>query len=395
MTDRVAELQSAMAGDGVEVVVLRLAENVLLLTGWYVQIPGLGIAVVPREGPASLLVPEYEADEASGAWMGDIRTFPAIRNDGPAPGPVIQTLLDGLAEEHGAKGGAVGFEGSFETLAPASLAGEPNAVGLPTQALIRETFGTDRLVDVTETLETMRAVKSERDLDKLRTVNEIAMIGLNTFKEQALPGRSEVEIAADVERAVYARGHGHDGARVVRAYATVYSGPDLADGWQYFRSRTRVVEADDVVMIEMGTVADGYWCDHTRTVVAGRADGRRREAYEAIRAGSTAAFAAAVPGTTGGQVDQISRDAIASAGFTQFPHHTGHGVGFRYHESRPQLVPAGEHVLEERMVIVTEPGIYDRKLRGGFRHEDNAVVTPDGAVRLATTDYALDLEERP
>lgn len=387
---RGTELQTAMATEGADAVVLRLAENVLLLTGWYVQIPGLGFAVVPREGRASLLVPEYEAEEATGVWGGNIRTFPAIRNDGPATGAVIETLLSELAAEHGARGGAVGFEGSFETLAPASLAGEPNAVGLPTQALIRETFSTDRLVDMTETLESMRAVKTDRELQKLRTVNEIAMIGLNTFKEAALPGRSEVEIAAAVEAAVYSRGHGHDGARVVRAYATVYSGPDLADGWQYFRSRTRVVEPDDVVMIEMGTVADGYWCDHTRTVVAGRADARRQEAYEAMRQGAAAAFAAARPGVKGGDVDKASRDVIAAAGFTQFPHHTGHGVGFRYHESRPQLVPGGDHLLAERNVIVTEPGIYDRELRGGFRHEDNAVVTVDGAVPLATTDYGLD-----
>jgi Xaa-Pro dipeptidase len=390
MNERIAELQAAMAGDGVEAVVARLAENVVLLTGWYVQIPGLGIVVVPREGPASLLVPEYEADEAAAVWGGDIRTFPAIRNDGPAPGERIQQLLTELADEHGVRGAAVGFEGSFESIAPASIHGEPNAVALPTQALIRETFVTEQLVDVTETLEAMRAIKSDRDLEKLRTVNEIAMIGLNAFKEHAVRGRSEVEIMAAVEAAVCSEGHGHNGARVVRAFATVYSGPDVADAWQYFRSRTRVVERDDVVMIEMGTVADGYWADHTRTVVAGSAEPRQREAYEAARAGAAAAFAAAVPGATGGSVDAASRDTIAKNGFTQFPHHTGHGVGFRYHESRPQLVPGGEHVLAERMVVVTEPGVYGVALRGGFRHEDDAVVTPSGAVPLATTDYDLD-----
>jgi Xaa-Pro aminopeptidase len=389
---RVTELQAAMASAGVEAAVLRLAENVLLLTGWYVQIPGLGIAVVPRNGRTSLLLPDYEAEEASGIWDGDIRTFPAIRNDGPPTGSAIEALLQGLAEEHGVRGEPIGFEGSFETLAPASLAGEPNAVGLPTQGLIRQTFDTERLVDLTETLEAMRAVKTERDLDKLRTVNEIAMIGLQAFKDAARPGATEVEIAAAVESAICARGHGHRGARVVRAYATVYSGPDLASGWQYFRSRTRTVERDDVVMIEMGTLADGYWCDHTRTVVGGRADARQREAFEAARAGAAAAFTAAVPGAKGGDVDAAARAAIAAAGFTQFPHHTGHGVGFRYHESRPQLVPGGEHVLEERNVIVSEPGIYEAELRGGFRHEDNAVVTADGAVPLATTDYGLDLE---
>jgi Xaa-Pro aminopeptidase len=390
MNERIAELQAAMAGDGVEAVVARLAENVVLLTGWYVQIPGLGIVVVPREGPASLLVPEYEEDEAATVWGGDIRTFPAIRNDGPSPGERIQQLLTELADEHGVRGAAVGFEGSFESIAPASIHGEPNAVALPTQSLIRETFVTEKRVDTTETLEAMRAIKSDHDLEKLRTVNEIAMIGLNAFKEHAVPGRSEVEIMAAVEAAVCSEGHGHNGARVVRAFATVYSGPDVADAWQYFRSRTRVVQRDDVVMIEMGTVADGYWADHTRTVVAGSAEPRQREAYEAARAGASAAFAAAVPGATGGSVDAASRDTIAKNGFTQFPHHTGHGVGFRYHESRPQLVPGGEHVLAERMVVVTEPGIYGVALRGGFRHEDDAVVTPSGAVPLATTDYDLD-----
>ena len=388
--DRVRELQAAMAAQDVDACVLRLAENVLLATGWYVQIPGLGIAVVPREGAASLLVPEYEAAEAQATWSGDIRTFPAIRNDGAATGDVIVELLTGLAREHGVAGGAVGFEGSFETLAPASLAGEPNAVGLPTQALLRSTLSTERLVDVTESLESMRAVKSAGELEKLRTVNEIATIGLNAFKEHAVPGRSEVEVMAAVEGAICSRGHGHRGARVVRGYATVYSGPDLASGWQYFRSRTRVVEPNDVVMLELGTVADGYWSDHTRTVVAGTATARQRAAYEAVRGAGHAAFAAAVPGATGGEVDAAARASCSAAGFTQFPHHTGHGVGFRYHESRPQLVPGGGHVLAENMVIVTEPGIYDPELSGGFRYEDNAVVTAAGAVELATTDFDLD-----
>src|SRR5436190_11665291 len=177
---------------------------------------------------------------------------------------------------------------------------------------------------------------------------------------------------AAVESAICVQGHGHDGARVVRGYATVYSGPDLADGWQYFRSRTRTVEQDDIVMFELATVADGYWGDHTRTVVAGKARPEQIEAYNAARAGTTAAFAAAVPGAPGAEVDAASRAAVSGGGFNQFPHHTGHGVGFRWHETRPQLVPGGEHVLAENMVVVAEPGVYEAELHGGFRHEDDA-----------------------
>jgi Xaa-Pro aminopeptidase len=102
------------------------------------------------------------------------------------------------------------------------------------------------------------------------------------------------------------------------------------------------------------------------------------------------ALTAAIPGVTGGRVDEISRRSCADAGFSQFPHHTGHGLGFRYHESRPQLVPGSEHMLAENMVIAAEPAIYETELDGGFRHEENAVVTADGAVVLGRTDYDLD-----
>src|SRR5262249_9146309 len=159
-------------------------------------------------------------------------------------------------------------------------------------------------------------------------------------------GRTEVEIAAAVESAIEVEGHGYRGARVVRGYATVYSGPDLTDGWQYFRSRPRRVEPGELVMLELGTLVDGFWADHTRTVVAGGgAPGGQRAPPGAVRRAAAAAFAAAVPGATGGDVDAASRATCAGAGFEQFPHHTGHGVGFRLHESRPQLVPGGTHEL--------------------------------------------------
>jgi Xaa-Pro aminopeptidase len=109
----------------------------------------------------------------------------------------------------------------------------------------------------------------------------------------------------------------------------------------------------------------------------------------AVFAAQEAAFAAARPGATGGEVDAASRTACAEAGFEQFPHHTGHGVGFRYHESLPWITKGSDQVLEANMTIVTEPGVYEDGL-GGFRWEDDAVVTRDGAVRLVETDYGLD-----
>jgi len=386
---RLEQIQQAMGEQAVDALFLRLPENVMLATGWWVQIGGLGIVVVPREAEASLLIPEYEAAEIGSYWSGDVRTFPAIRFDGPLPATEIPRLLGELAAEHGLAGGSIGYEGSYEATAPAQIDGEPNAVAAPTQALIRSAFSTDSLVDVTAMLEPLKARKTEHDLEKLRVTNEIARFGLDAFKEHSVAGRTEAEIAAEVGAAIVAKGHGYKGTRVVRVYPTVWSGPETSDGWQYFRSRDRRVEPDDVVMLELGTAADGYWADHTRTVVAGKATGRQQEAIAAVLAAQEAAFGAARPGATGDDVDSASRDACAAAGFEQFPHHTGHGVGFRYHESLPWLTKGSEQVLELGMTIVTEPGVYEEGL-GGFRWEDNAVVTAEGATRLVETDYGLD-----
>jgi Xaa-Pro dipeptidase len=386
---RVEQIQQAMVEAGADAVVLRLPENVMLATGWWVQIGGLGIVVVPREGPATLLIPEYEAPEAAGYWQGSIRTFPAIRFDGPLPATEIPRLLGELATEHGLTGGPIGYEGSYEAVAPAQIDGEPNAVAAPTMSLIRTAFETEVLVDVTAVLEPIKARKTEHDIEKLRITNEIARFGLDAFKEHALAGATEAEIAAAVGALIVAKGHGYKGTRVVRCYPTVWSGPETSIGWQYFRSRDRKVEPNDVVILELGTAADGYWADHTRTVVAGTATDLQREAMGAVFRAQHVAFDAARPGTTGGDVDAASREACAAAGFEQFPHHTGHGVGFRYHEALPWITTGSDQVLEEGMTIVTEPGVYEQGL-GGFRWEDNAVVTPEGAMRLVETEYGLD-----
>ena len=93
-------------------------------------------------------------------------------------------------------------------------------------------------------------MKTEHDLDRLRVTNEIAKLGLDAFKEHAAAGRTEAEVAADVQAAIVARGHGFEGTRTVRAYASVWSGPETAVGWQYFLHRDRRIERLRTVYME-------------------------------------------------------------------------------------------------------------------------------------------------
>ena len=66
-----------------------------------------------------------------------------------------------------------------------------------------------------------------------------------------------------------------------------------------------------------------------------------------------------------------------------FVHVTGHGLGFRFHESTPFLMPGATGILKEGIVSSVEPGVYIPSF-GGIRIEDNVAVGRDGPDFLST-----------
>jgi Xaa-Pro dipeptidase len=84
------------------------------------------------------------------------------------------------------------------------------------------------------------------------------------------------------------------------------------------------------------------------------------------------------PGRTGGEIDAAARAVVEDAGYGEaFPHITGHGLGFGYHESGPLLSPNSIDVMEEGILTSVEPGIYFEPM-GGIRLEDDVLVTETG-----------------
>jgi Xaa-Pro dipeptidase len=364
-----------------------LGENVHLATGhWPLQ---LAYAFVPQEGQATLLVPDWDVTYAAVDWAGDIRPFPYVEFCDPPTPEVIAGIFVGLAKEHGISGGLIGFEGSSERIAPPLCAPLPAVVAGPTQELIKSAFSTDRLADVSPVLEKIRSVKTDADVERLRVANEIAMVGLDAFKRAVRAGATEVEVRAAVDTAIVRFGHGYKGVRAVNAYPTVIAGRASVYGWRFCRSSDRVINDGDAVILEMATVSDGYWTDHTRTVVAGKATPRQKELWQTLVLASEAAQKTALPGALGQDVDAASRETCSGRGFTQFPHHSGHGVGFRYNEPAPSLTPKSHDPIMAGQVITIEPGIYSQEL-GGFRLENDFVITADGAAVLANNDLSLD-----
>ncbi|MGH9446156.1 MAG: M24 family metallopeptidase, partial [Terriglobia bacterium] len=240
------------------------------------------------------------------------------------------------------------------------------------------------LVDASVLLQSQRRRKTAYEIAKLRTANAISCIGLETFERSVEVGVSGVELAAAVEREVMARGTGLHGAHRVRAYAQVAAGPEeSAIGYRPSEVSTqRPLRHGDVALLELAVVVDGYWADRTRVRVAGQPGDEQVKIFEVVRRAQEAAVAALRAGITAAEIDKAARFVIQDAGYAEFfPHITGHGLGFCYHESAPRLAPDSMEHLEENMVTSVEPGVYLQP-SGGFRIEDDVVITKCGAETL-------------
>ena len=150
-----------------------------------------------------------------------------------------------------------------------------------------------------------------------------------------------------------------------------------------------VFQAGDVLVTGAGAPMWGYNSELERTMVLGQPSDEQRRMFDHMVAAQQAAFDALKPGATCADVDRAVRRYYEENDLMQYwKHHTGHGIGLRYHEG-PFLDVGDTTVLRPGMVLTVEPGLYAPQL-GGFRHSDTVVITEDGLEIL--TYYPRDLE---
>jgi Xaa-Pro aminopeptidase len=378
--ERWERVQAKLAKSNVAALVCRLTENVVMLSGYW-PILGRSVVVFPTEGKPVLLAPVSESGEAEGGWISDVRTFRAWRIGDIDPEASIAKLLGQVFAERGLLGKRIGYEGSFGDIAATQRFFEPWAGVHSVLASWVSAGGGGEWVDFGPQLVKLSGEKTDREIARVRLANEVADFGLAAFFREAVPGKRESEIAAAVESAILTQGIGYKGVAHARGEAEVISGPRTGSAWDFPTTTNRVVEKGDLVLIEFAVVADGYWSDLTRTVVAGTMNAEQRRLAEAQRAAYQAALQAMKPGVPDAEPDAAARKALDKFGMRDlFAHHTGHGIGFRYHEAIPSVHPDSTGVLQAGMITSLEPGLYGETF--GYRVEDNVLITSAGAEPL-------------
>jgi len=263
--------------------------------------------------------------------------------------------------------------GRFSKLS-AALAGVPEPVGAPTSALVL----TERVV------ERIRAVKEPAEVAIIREAAARLSSVAARVAGFVLAGRSEREIAADIDDALRQAGFERPAFETI-----VASGPNSA--LPHARLGLRRVEHGDGVVLDFGGVYDGYCVDLTRTVQLGSSRELSR-LLDAVSQAHAAAISAVKPGARPSEIDAAARDRLAGHGLADaFGHGTGHGLGLEVHEEPRigRLAPGQpDEPVESGMVFTIEPGAYLPSL-GGVRIEDDVLVVPGGCEVLTDVPILL------
>ncbi len=284
---------------------------------------------------------------------------------------VAGNLIEAAAGElAGAGGGKLGYDDASMTVA--------------THARLRAALSEEwELAPSAGLVEALRAVKDEREVELMRAAAQLADEALRGVLEAGVVGRSEREVAIELELRMRRLG-----AEAASFPSIVAAGAHAA--LPHAEPREEPIARDVLLTIDWGAVHDGYCSDCTRTYATGEGvSSRAREIYELVLAAQEAGVAAVTAGPTGREVDAVARAVIEQAGEGErFGHGLGHGVGMEVHEGPRLSRTDAEGALLDGNVVTVEPGVY---LPGelGVRIEDLLVVRDGGHEVLNGLDKTL------
>jgi Xaa-Pro aminopeptidase len=228
------------------------------------------------------------------------------------------------------------------------------------------------LVPVEGGVEADRAIKEPGEIERIAAACAVADRALAGLLPAIRVGRTERELALELELAMRT-----GGADALAFDVACLSGPEAA--LPHGGPGDRPVRERAVLLFDFGAQVAGYRSDMTRTLFVGEPQPRDLALYELVAAAQAASITgieAAVQERrpiSGQAADAIAREVIEAAGHgAHFGHGTGHGIGLATHELPSLGKRAPDAPLPSPTVFSVEPGVY---LEGetGVRIEDLVV----------------------
>ena len=261
-------------------------------------------------------------------------------------------------------------------------------------ARLQSRYPAVEILDIFGTLAAMRAVKDEEELALMRRAQETTRVAIEAMMGQAYPGINESELEGAFDFALLKQG--------VRehAFTSIVAGGGRATTLHY-EENNQVVEDGQLVLIDLGSAEKHYCADISRTFpVNGKFTPRQKEIYNTVLEAQRLVIAAAKPGLTTRDLNQMVVDFYESKldelglrvdgkGVRDYYYHSvSHSLGLDTHD----ICTERERTLRPGMVITVEPGLYIEAEGIGIRIENDILITEEGCIDLSV-DIPVTVEQ--
>ncbi|MEW6556572.1 MAG: Xaa-Pro peptidase family protein [Elusimicrobiota bacterium] len=227
-----------------------------------------------------------------------------------------------------------------------------------------------KLKDCSDFIEKMRVVKDKSELSKIKTACKISQKAMRFAEKKIKVGLTEKGLKDKLEYFLRRLGAEKSAFDIIVASSKNSANP-------HHKSTNRKFQKDDVILVDLGCVYDGYNSDLTRMFFLGKINKQQQKVFSIVKEAQQKAIGIIRDGVLCKKVDFTARDFIAKEGYKKFfIHGAGHGVGIDVHE-KPVISAKSEAILKAGMVVTVEPGIYIPN-KFGIRIENTVLVTKVG-----------------
>ncbi|MBU1006088.1 MAG: Xaa-Pro peptidase family protein [Candidatus Omnitrophica bacterium] len=247
---------------------------------------------------------------------------------------------------------------------------EPDNLSYTEYTALKKKLKAGRLTPAGKLVESLRAIKDKDEIMLIKKACRGACRVMDYAERIIKPGITEKYLKNRLNRYIIEKNMGEPGFDTIVASGKNSAMPHAA-------ASAEIIKKGKQVIIDLGTLDQGYNSDLTRTIFLGRINHKYREVYGAVLGAQKKAIERVRPGVRADHIDNISRQYISYKRMGRyFIHSLGHGIGLETHEI-PRLSGNNDIVLRENMVVTIEPGIYIPGW-GGVRIEDVVLITKNG-----------------
>lgn len=258
---------------------------------------------------------------------------------------------------------------------------------------ITETTGTGTLVEAEGIFGELREIKTEAEIERLRTAARITETSIMEAVERVEVGMTERDLAKRLKTRMI-----ENGASDI-LHTVVGFGPHSAHThttpYEEYGTGNRTLEAGQIIEIDTGCVYEGYASDLGRTVSVRSAPESAKARYDVVRSTVEKVISLIDDGMDTAEITKTGqafmREAGIGAGIAQFDDYVGHeyfghGVGVDVYDQ--PLISLQSTELRAGMVMNVEAP-YQELGTADFQCEDTVLVTDDGVDRFTRAPREL------